>query len=68
MEYQERVPRMKRMRTVIRRNNIYQWVNSFLKAGIAENLDDFPQLEFFCAKAMNESMGTVYNLTIQHAY
>jgi trehalose 6-phosphate synthase len=36
MDYRERVPRMRRMRNIIRRNNIYQWVNSFLKPALGK--------------------------------
>ena len=47
MSQEDRRERMCRLRTLIRRNDIINWVNSFLKAGIAKNLDDFPQMELF---------------------
>jgi len=37
----ERQKRMKKLRTRIRRHDIYWWVNSFLQASIAKNLNDF---------------------------
>ncbi|MUM77866.1 trehalose-6-phosphate synthase [Pseudodesulfovibrio sp. F-1] len=39
---EERRRHMSRLRDQIRRNNIYWWVDSFLQAGIAKNLGDFP--------------------------
>jgi len=47
MSQEDRRKRMRRLRALIRRNDIINWVNSFLKAGIAKNLDDFPHMEFF---------------------
>jgi trehalose 6-phosphate synthase/phosphatase len=33
MSQAERIPRMKRMRRVVRNENVFWWVDSFLKAG-----------------------------------
>jgi trehalose 6-phosphate synthase len=41
MDYEERRTRMKRLRRSIARHDIYRWVNSFLQAAFAKNLDDF---------------------------
>jgi trehalose 6-phosphate synthase/phosphatase len=41
----ERRYRMRRLRTSIRRNDIYNWVDGYLEAGVAKHLDDFPQVE-----------------------
>jgi len=41
MPRSERLKRMKKLRTRIRRHDIYWWVNSFLKASIAKSLNDF---------------------------
>ncbi|MBM4389021.1 MAG: trehalose-6-phosphate synthase, partial [Deltaproteobacteria bacterium] len=41
----ERRNRMKAMRTSIRRHNIYDWVDSYLKAALARRLGDFPMVE-----------------------
>jgi trehalose 6-phosphate synthase len=38
----ERRRHMSRLRDQVRKNNIYWWVDSFLQAGIARKLDDFP--------------------------
>lgn len=50
MSQEDRQERMRRLRRTIQKNDIINWVNSFLKAGIAKNLDDFPQMEFFVPK------------------
>ncbi len=47
MPREERRFRMQRMRRAVQRNNIFRWVNAFLKAGIAKNLNDFPQIDYF---------------------
>jgi trehalose 6-phosphate synthase len=47
MQDDERQARMRRLRRFIKRHDIINWVNSFLHAGIARNLGDFPQAEFF---------------------
>ncbi len=41
---------MRRLRASIQRNDIVKWVNSFLRAGIAKDLNDFPQMELFVPK------------------
>lgn len=47
MTHDERQARMRRLRRSIRKNDIVNWVNSFLQAGIAQDLRDFPRAEFF---------------------
>jgi len=47
MDYNERRTRMRRLRRAIKRHDIISWVNSFLQAGIAQNLMDFPQAKLF---------------------
>jgi trehalose 6-phosphate synthase len=42
MAPEERRKRMKKLRSTVRRSDIYRWVNSFLKASIAKRLDSFP--------------------------
>ena len=39
----ERRARMRRMRRVIRKHDIFWWVDSFLHAAIAKDLSAFPQ-------------------------
>ena len=41
----ERRASMTRLRDQVRRNNIFWWVDSFLLAGIAKTLGDFPEIE-----------------------
>ncbi|WP_319468855.1 trehalose-6-phosphate synthase [uncultured Pseudodesulfovibrio sp.] len=41
----ERREHMVGLRDQVRKNNIYWWVDSFLQAGIAKSLDDFPEVE-----------------------
>ena len=42
---EERKRSMSRLRDQVRRNNIFWWVDSFLQAGIAKTLGDFPEIE-----------------------
>jgi trehalose 6-phosphate synthase len=42
MDEAERVARMRAMRRSIRRNDVFGWVDSFLRAAIAGDLRDFP--------------------------
>jgi trehalose 6-phosphate synthase len=39
----ERTARMRGLRRSIRRDDVYRWVDSFLRAAIARDLDDYPQ-------------------------
>lgn len=41
---------MRRLRASIQRNDIVKWVNSFLRAGISQDLSNFPQMELFVPK------------------
>ena len=41
----QRMEHMTRLRDQVRRNNIFRWVDSFLKAGIARKLGDFPAVD-----------------------
>jgi trehalose 6-phosphate synthase len=45
MEPHERNNRMKTMRSVIRKRDIFSWVDSFLDAAFAVHLKDFPEIE-----------------------
>jgi trehalose 6-phosphate synthase/phosphatase len=45
MSQKERKERMRKMRQAVKRYDIYWWVNSYLEAGIARNLDNFPLME-----------------------
>jgi len=42
---EERSFNMSKLREQVRKNNIFWWVDSFLQAGIAKTLDDFPEVE-----------------------
>jgi trehalose 6-phosphate synthase len=46
----ERRSRMRRMRQNVRRENIFWWTDSFLRAGASKRLDDFPVSEYFMPK------------------
>ncbi len=46
MDLRERRSRMKKLQSSVARNDIYRWVNSFLNASIAGNLDDFPPVGY----------------------
>ncbi len=41
----ERRQRMKKLRTSVKRHDIYWWVNCFLNAAISKRLDNFPVME-----------------------
>lgn len=45
MKEEERRERMKKLRQTSRKNNIFRWVDSFLRAAIAKNLKNFPIVE-----------------------
>ena len=47
MSKEERQDKMKKLRRVVQQQNIFRWVDSFLKAAIAKNLDDFPSLDYY---------------------
>jgi len=40
---EERVARMRALRRSIRRQDVFEWVDGFLRAAIARELRDFPQ-------------------------
>jgi trehalose 6-phosphate synthase/phosphatase len=42
MDLHERRARMEKLQSSVARNDIYWWVNSYLKASLAGQLDDFP--------------------------
>ncbi len=50
MDDEARRRRMERMRRSIQKNNIFNWVNAFLHAGIHKNLTQFPKAEFYVPK------------------
>jgi trehalose 6-phosphate synthase len=45
MPQDERLARMRTMRRSIRRQDVFCWVDSFLRAAIARDLSDFPAPE-----------------------
>lgn len=45
METEERKYRMRRLRQITRKYDIFWWVDSFLKAAFARDLHDFPRME-----------------------
>ena len=47
MERRERRARMARMRRSIREHDVFQWVDSFLRAAITKDLSAFPQPEHY---------------------
>jgi trehalose 6-phosphate synthase/phosphatase len=50
MERRERRARMLRMRRSIREHDVFQWVDSFLRAAITKDLSAFPQPEHYVAE------------------
>ncbi len=47
MDHHDRHTRMKNLRRSIRKQDIFAWVNSFLRAGIARDLSSFSHIELF---------------------
>jgi trehalose 6-phosphate synthase/phosphatase len=47
MPEDERRARMRRLRHNVRRENIFWWTDSFLRAGASKSLNDFPIIEYF---------------------
>lgn len=45
MEPAERAERMRRLRQIVRRRDIFWWVDSYLRASIEKDLDSFPVME-----------------------
>ena len=56
MDKDERRLRMRRMRRSIKENNIFKWVDSFLRASIAKNLDYFPITEDYVPKVKQNNV------------
>ncbi len=54
MPPEERRARMRRMRTSIRENDVFRWVDNFLRAAIATDLSAFPQPEGLPLEAVSE--------------
>ncbi|MFZ5432921.1 MAG: alpha,alpha-trehalose-phosphate synthase (UDP-forming) [Calditrichota bacterium] len=44
MDIQEQRQRMRRLRRIIQRSNVFRWVDNFLKASIAKSIKDFPPI------------------------
>jgi trehalose 6-phosphate synthase len=55
MDREERRRRMKKLRHSIRKQGIFWWVDSFLQAAIAADLNDFPLLEEYIPSARGTS-------------
>jgi len=51
MPAMERRSRMRRLRSIVRREDIFWWTDSFLRASISRGLDDFPASELFVPTA-----------------
>jgi trehalose 6-phosphate synthase/phosphatase len=47
MPQEERRARMSTLRQSIQRNDIFRWVDSYLRAAIAKDLRDFPAIDAF---------------------
>lgn len=51
MPRDERRARMRRLRANVRREDIFWWTDSFLRAGTSKRLEDFPTVEYFVPRA-----------------
>jgi trehalose 6-phosphate synthase len=47
MEQRERLARMRKLRRCIARQNVFWWVDSFLRAAIAQDLTSFPHVDYY---------------------
>jgi trehalose 6-phosphate synthase len=54
MNKEERRARMRKMRRSVKDHNIFKWVDSFLRANIAQDLDYFPIIEDYIPKVKSE--------------
>jgi trehalose 6-phosphate synthase len=50
MDGEARRARMEKMRRSIQKSNIFHWVNTFLRAGVHKDLNQFPKAEFYVPK------------------
>lgn len=58
MDDETRQARMKKLRRSIKKNDIFHWVNTYFRAGIAKELRQFPVAEFFVPKPLSEDSAT----------
>jgi len=58
MKKEERKKRMKKLRQSIRKQGIFWWVDSFLQAAIAKDLQAFPLLDDYIPKDEDSQVGT----------
>jgi trehalose 6-phosphate synthase/phosphatase len=56
MPLDERRRRMRRLREIVRREDIFWWTDSFLAAAFSRRLDEFPVHEYFVPQADIRSM------------
>ncbi len=57
MDRPEKRRRMRKLREKIRRQDIFWWVDTFLQAAFARNLDDFPSVEEYLPDMSLEDQG-----------
>jgi trehalose 6-phosphate synthase len=57
--------RMQRLRKIVRQQDIFHWVNTFLEAGASKRLEDFPLAEMFVPRSHGSSK-TVFNARAKH--
>ena len=56
MSQAERHHRMRRLRRIVQKHNIYWWVDSFLRAAIAKHLRDFPIMQDYLPQPDDEPL------------
>ncbi len=67
MDSDEKRRRMKLMRHSVRKNDIFRWVSSFLKAGVTDDLAQFPFMEFFVPRRKQEADSSFFHQSpLQH--
>jgi len=55
MDRQERLTRMRRLRQAVARQNVFWWVDAFLRAAISADLSAFPPVEYYVPQAPPEA-------------
>ncbi len=55
MDRQERLNRMRRLRRSVARQNVFWWVDAFLRAAISADLRAFPHVEDYVPQAPTEA-------------
>lgn len=65
MELTRRRRRMRAIRSVVRRYNIFWWVDAFLNAAFSKHLDDFPPLDAAYWETLESTQGPPWDVSLE---